>query len=128
VTTVPCVADPELWFSPVPADRDLAKRICGTCLQRLSCAELGAGEVWGVWSGIDCEQREAERLTAEMAGGVLEAAEVVHDRSAYVRGCRCGVCRAANARFIMSEWRTRDRVVTAPSRLNGQMDLLEGIA
>jgi hypothetical protein len=117
MTAVPCAADPELWFSPVAADRDLAKRLCGTCLQLLSCAELGRDETWGIWAGVDAEQREAERLTAEMVAGVLEAAAHVPSRAAYVSGCRCDGCRAENTAW-MSEWRGRDRVVTAPRKLD----------
>ncbi|MCA1004703.1 WhiB family transcriptional regulator [Rhodococcus hoagii] len=52
--TTPCrTGDPELWFSPVPADLERAKRQCGGCPIRSRClAEaLERAEPWGVWGG-----------------------------------------------------------------------------
>jgi WhiB family redox-sensing transcriptional regulator len=52
--TTPCLErDPELWFSPEPADIKAAQSACGGCPQRFECLQgaLDRREVWGVWGG-----------------------------------------------------------------------------
>ncbi|PTR28745.1 WhiB family redox-sensing transcriptional regulator [Rhodococcus sp. OK519] len=50
----PCrTGDLDLWFSPVPADLERAKRLCGGCAIRTRCLieALDRAEPWGVWGG-----------------------------------------------------------------------------
>src|SRR2546421_13062259 len=50
---LPCSDDTQLWFSEHPADLELAKAMCGTCLLRRAClagAIDRAGPV-GAWGG-----------------------------------------------------------------------------
>jgi WhiB family redox-sensing transcriptional regulator len=50
--------DPELWFSPDPADVAKAQAICARCPVRPECsaaAEANA-ERYGVWGGTNREQ------------------------------------------------------------------------
>ncbi|MDB5597929.1 MAG: WhiB family transcriptional regulator [Hyphomicrobiales bacterium] len=119
----------DLWHSDVAADRELAARICGFCDARLTClaGAVARGETFGCWGGVDMEQREADRLTAQMAAGFLEVRAEVHGRrSLYVSGCRCAPCTAENAR-TKAEYEQRRAVVTGAPTMDQQMDLLEGI-
>ena len=48
----PCrQADPRLWFSELPADLELAKRLCRDCPLRAPClaGAIERAEPWGVW-------------------------------------------------------------------------------
>ena len=54
--------DPELWFSPGPADVAKAQAICARCPVRPECsaaAEANA-ELYGVWGGTDREHARFE--------------------------------------------------------------------
>jgi WhiB family transcriptional regulator, redox-sensing transcriptional regulator len=45
--------DPDLWFSDVPAELELAKSLCGDCPLRTACLSgaVDRAEPWGVWGG-----------------------------------------------------------------------------
>lgn len=45
--------DPDLWFSELPADLEVAKSLCGACPLRVECLEnaIEREEPWGVWGG-----------------------------------------------------------------------------
>jgi WhiB family redox-sensing transcriptional regulator len=50
----PCrQADPRLWFSELPADLEVAKRLCRGCPLRAPClaGAIERAEPWGVWGG-----------------------------------------------------------------------------
>ncbi|MEU7155136.1 WhiB family transcriptional regulator [Streptomyces chrestomyceticus] len=51
--------DPELWYSPDPDERALAKTVCLRCPLRRACltAALDAKERFGVWGGLDASER-----------------------------------------------------------------------
>jgi WhiB family redox-sensing transcriptional regulator len=52
--TIPCSEQsPDLWFSELPSQLEIAKRICRPCPVRASClaGALARGEPWGVWGG-----------------------------------------------------------------------------
>ncbi len=54
ISTLPCQReDPDLWFSSVPAELNLAKAYCRSCPNRRSClaGALQRGEPAGVWGG-----------------------------------------------------------------------------
>jgi WhiB family redox-sensing transcriptional regulator len=50
---LPCSDDARLWFSELPADLELAKAACRTCLLRGPClaGAVERAEPWGVWGG-----------------------------------------------------------------------------
>jgi WhiB family redox-sensing transcriptional regulator len=47
--------DPELWFSPDPADVAKAQAVCARCPVRVECSDAAEAnaEVHGVWAGTD---------------------------------------------------------------------------
>lgn len=51
---LPCLArDPDLWFSEIPAQLDMAKSLCADCPVRTAClaGAIRRREPWGVWGG-----------------------------------------------------------------------------
>jgi WhiB family transcriptional regulator, redox-sensing transcriptional regulator len=51
---LPCrTFDPDLWFSDVPNELELAKSLCAECPLRVEClaGALERAEPWGVWGG-----------------------------------------------------------------------------
>jgi hypothetical protein len=63
--SVPCTAQPELWFSDDPADRAEAAEACTFCPARPVCANFATSnrEVHGTWAGVAREvgRRPARR-------------------------------------------------------------------
>jgi WhiB family transcriptional regulator, redox-sensing transcriptional regulator len=57
-------ADPDLFFSVVPADVAAAKAVCAGCPVRENCLEfaLEHGERHGTWGGMDEDERPAARI------------------------------------------------------------------
>ncbi|MEU0181491.1 WhiB family transcriptional regulator [Streptomyces sp. NPDC006207] len=56
--------DPDMWFAERESDPLAvmeAKRLCGLCSCRLSCLDraLEAGDPWGIWGGLDPDERRA---------------------------------------------------------------------
>lgn len=49
------------WISDDPTDRAIAARACHGCPLTNLCAAAGAGEVWGVWGGVDRAPNRASR-------------------------------------------------------------------
>lgn len=58
----PCEALPEAWFESLGMGAEV-RAACGRCLMREACLEyaLEADERYGVWGGLDREQRKALR-------------------------------------------------------------------
>jgi WhiB family redox-sensing transcriptional regulator len=60
--------DPELWFSALPADRDLATAVCASCSVRSRCLstalgfEAVGGGSYGLWGGSS--ERDRRRALA----------------------------------------------------------------
>jgi WhiB family transcriptional regulator, redox-sensing transcriptional regulator len=60
--------DPELWFSALPADRDLATAVCASCCVRSRCLstalgfEAVGGGSYGLWGGSS--ERDRKRALA----------------------------------------------------------------
>lgn len=53
-TDLPCrLQDPDLWFSELPAQLEMAKTFCADCPARLGClaGAIRRQEPWGVWGG-----------------------------------------------------------------------------
>lgn len=86
------------WIDPTQAQEAECRAICAACPVRVAClAEaLSDPDNMGIWGGTDWLER-----VYEDSGATLP----VHGtRSAYVHGCRCQRCTAAN-----TEYRRKDR-------------------
>lgn len=56
---IPCEANPEMWFAETSELMQEAKQACDFCPVRAECAELGETEEFGIWGGLDPEDRRA---------------------------------------------------------------------
>lgn len=58
--------DPELFFSPVPADIEQARQVCARCPVTAQCraAADANDEQFGVWAGVDRAARHAEQIAS----------------------------------------------------------------
>lgn len=89
------------WIDPDP---EQARRCCAICLgcpvrQQCLAAALATAEPWGIWGGLDPDQRSE---IAREAGLPVPAVVPMHGfRARYVKhGCRCPACRYANTTYI----------------------------
>jgi hypothetical protein len=64
--------DPELWFSPLPAQRVEAVTVCEGCPVRVQCLSWArkTGQQFGIWGGIDFE-------VAATGNGVADEAQAL---------------------------------------------------
>lgn len=85
------------WIDPDPEQAEQCRAICLTCPVRQTCLRhaLTAAEPWGIWGGLDPDQR-AE--LARLAGYPVPTALPMHGfRARYAKhGCRCSACRHAH--------------------------------
>lgn len=107
------------WIEPTNDDATECRRICTTCPVAVDClrASLTAGEPWGIWGGLDEDERAA---VAAAIGMDMPRVIPVHGTNArYVKHrCRCTACRAAHTdyerrrRSIVRRRRCQDRLTT----------------
>lgn len=89
------------FIEPKSAAEDAECRaLCAACPVRQQClgAALASGEAWGLWGGLDAEERM--RL-AERDGHELPAVLPAHGTNPrYAKhGCRCDLCRTAHTDY-----------------------------
>jgi hypothetical protein len=113
-----------LWFADVDEDpqaRAVAAAICRGCPSRNPCAAAGRDEEHGLWGGLSYGDRISMQLQATpLPGDGFPEPEIVHDRSRYNSGCRCGDCTKAN-RLDRAERLKQEREhprVTSPRKLS----------
>jgi hypothetical protein len=86
------------WIDPTPAQARRCRAICGSCLVQRACLSyaLVAAEPWGIWGGLDADQRAA---LARLVGLPVPTVLPPHGfRARYAKhGCRCRACRHAHA-------------------------------
>jgi hypothetical protein len=96
------------WIDPRPELTALYRAICAGCPVRRECliTALIAGEPWGIWGGLDIDERaDLARQGGFPPPNVLPR-HGVHTR--YVRHhCRCDACRYAHARYERERRRHR---------------------
>lgn len=83
-----------------PAEAAECRALCTGCPVRELClAEaLSAAEAWGIWGGLDADERE---LLAEQQGHPVPVVKPAHGTNPrYAKhGCRCGACRQAHTAY-----------------------------
>lgn len=88
--------DPDFIEPKSPAEDAECRALCAACLMREQClaTALATGEAWGLWGGIDAEER---LRIAERDGHELPAVLPAHGTNPrYAKyGCRCDLCRTA---------------------------------
>jgi len=88
------------WIEPTPAEDVICRMVCAVCPVQLEClgAAVLVGEPWGIWGGLDAEER---RQLAVVYGFDLPRVLPAHGtNSRYAKhGCRCLLCRSAHADY-----------------------------
>lgn len=83
-----------------PAEAAECRGLCAGCPVREQClAEaLTTGEAWGIWGGLDADEREP---LAEQQGHPAPAVKPAHGTNPrYAKhGCRCDACRQAHTAY-----------------------------
>jgi hypothetical protein len=88
------------WIEPAPEDVARCRAICAGCPVRARCLAdaLAAGEPWGLWGGLDPDERAAIAVRDGYPPPRALPPHGTHAR--YARhGCRCRPCRHAHARY-----------------------------
>lgn len=85
------------WIEPSAREKALCRNICATCPVQPDCQEaaLKAGEAWGIWGGLDPDERV---LIASKQGYPVPTVLPAHGTNTrYAKhGCRCTPCRQAH--------------------------------
>lgn len=57
--STPCHSDPDKWFSDSKKKQRQAKEVCAACPLQQACLReaLVEDEDWGVWGGLNTEER-----------------------------------------------------------------------
>ncbi|HEX3783291.1 MAG TPA: WhiB family transcriptional regulator [Pseudonocardiaceae bacterium] len=100
------------WIDPTPQQARHCRVICVDCPVRREClgAALIAAEPWGIWGGLDPDERAD--LARDSGLPVPNALPSHGVQARYIRhGCRCDACRYAHA--IYESQRRHDKA-TAP--------------
>jgi hypothetical protein len=100
---------------PTPAEAGECRALCAGCPVREQClAEaLLAGEAWGIWGGLDADEREP---LAEQQGHPAPAVKPAHGTNPrYAKhGCRCDACRQAHTAYERARREARRARATSP--------------
>jgi hypothetical protein len=88
------------WIDPSPAQANQCRMVCDGCPVRQPCRmfALRNGEPWGIWGGLDPDERAA---VARTDGYPTPQALPAHGtNSRYAKhGCRCPACRHAHTTY-----------------------------
>jgi WhiB family transcriptional regulator, redox-sensing transcriptional regulator len=60
--------EPDLWFPLTDDEAVRARKVCFACPVRDACAEASAGEPYGIFAGLDEDERRTVRQVARTAG------------------------------------------------------------
>jgi hypothetical protein len=101
------------WIDPIPDLTALYRAVCAGCPVRRECliTALTAGEPWGIWGGLDIDERADLAHQGGFPPPNVLPRHGVHTR--YVRHhCRCDACRYAYARYERERRRRRKAAAT----------------
>ncbi|WP_075975707.1 WhiB family transcriptional regulator [Actinokineospora bangkokensis] len=92
-----CADRPDLDFIDPGDHVPECLALCATCpVARLCLTEaLDNGEVWGIWGGLDTDQREQLAHELGRPAPAIKPGHGTHRRYAK-HGCRCDLCREAH--------------------------------
>ncbi|TCO64371.1 WhiB family transcriptional regulator [Actinocrispum wychmicini] len=93
-----------------PTEAAQCRAICTDCPVREQCLgdALAAGEAWGIWGGLDVDEREQ---LAEQHGHPAPSIRPEHGTNPrYAKhGCRCDLCREAHTAYERARRERRRR-------------------
>ncbi|MEV5537439.1 WhiB family transcriptional regulator [Saccharopolyspora shandongensis] len=100
-TEAACREHPGLDFiDPTPDQAEQCRAVCAECPVREQCLAdaLAAGEPWGIWGGLDTDERAT---LADRTGAPTPAILPAHGTNTRYtkRGCRCSTCRSAHTAY-----------------------------
>src|SRR5690625_3197456 len=119
-TGAACRERPDLDFiDPEPDQAEQCRTVCAGCPVREQCLAdaLAAGEPWGIWGGLDPDERAALAERTDAPKPTVLPSHGTNSR--YVKhGCRCTTCRHAHTTYERerrrrNKYRLRNRVSTA---------------
>ncbi|GGM65080.1 hypothetical protein GCM10012275_39530 [Longimycelium tulufanense] len=88
------------FIDPTPEQAVECRTLCATCPVREQCLAdaLTTGEAWGIWGGLDADERAA---LAEQHGHPAPIVRPAHGTNTrYAKhGCRCDLCRQAHTAY-----------------------------
>lgn len=85
------------WIEPSASEKRRCRAVCARCPVRADCREtaLAAGEPWGIWGGLDPDQREIVAMKHGYPPPRSLPSHGTNPRYAK-HGCRCEPCREAH--------------------------------
>jgi hypothetical protein len=104
-----CLRWPDLdWIDPPPEQAGVCRAICADCPVRREClaAALIAAEPWGIWGGLDTDERSDLAYASGLPIPNVVPSHGVHSRYLH-HGCRCAACRYAHALYQRERRRSR---------------------
>jgi len=106
------------WIEPTPTDDAICRTVCAICPVRIEClgAAILVGEPWGIWGGLDVNERRQLALAQGIAIPRVLPAHGTNTRYAK-HGCRCLLCRSAHADY--ERRRRLQRLCTRAGRCTG---------
>lgn len=86
------------------------RALCARCpVAELCLAEaLDNGEAWGIWGGLDTDEREQLAAESGRPAPVVKPAHGTNSRYAK-HGCRCALCREAHTAYERARRERRNR-------------------
>jgi hypothetical protein len=88
------------WIEPNKREKERCRAVCAACPVQAACqrAALITGEAWGIWGGLDPDERA---IVAAEHGYPLPAVLPAHGtNSRYAKHrCPCAACRQAHAEY-----------------------------
>jgi hypothetical protein len=83
-----------------PTEAAECRALCAGCPVAEQCLAdaLTTGEAWGIWGGLDADEREPLAEQQGHPAPVVKPAHGTNPRYAK-HGCRCGLCRQAHTEY-----------------------------
>lgn len=88
------------WIEPNTREKKRCRAVCASCPVQSACqrAALIGGEAWGIWGGLDPEERAVVALEHGYPTPAVLPAHGTNSRYAKHR-CPCAACRQAHTEY-----------------------------